>query len=444
VNPADEQPVTLGRVVKLWWPLAGSWLLMGIELPLFSAIVARMAEPKIHLAAFSAIVFPVALLIEGPIMMLLAAGAALARDMASYRKLYRFMTAAGAALTAVHVLVAFTPLYDVVATVMDVEPEVREPGRWGLMIMTPWTWAIAHRRYQQGVLIRFGRSGEVWLGTLLRVTCNASILLAGLSWGGAPGIVVGTAGFAAGVTAEAAYVAWRTGDLVRGPLATAPASDPLSRARFLSFYAPLALSPILMLVVQPLGAAAMNRMPASRDSLAAWSSVWGLVFITRSVGFALNEVVVALLGRPGAIAALRRFTVLLATGTVGILVLIAATPLAELWFRRASGLPPELVEISRHAVAFAILMPGYQAIQSWYQGALVHEHRTRAITEAVVLYLVIATALLATSVHFARHEGIYYAILCFSAAGVTQTAWLAWRARSGLRELAARADAATA
>lgn len=417
---------------------------MGIDMPLFSAIVARMAEPKIHLAAFSSIVFPVALLIEGPIMMLLAAGTALARDLASYRKLYRFMMAAGAALTLLHVAVAFTPLYDVVADVMNVAPDVREPGRWGLMIMTPWTWAIAHRRYQQGVLIRFGRSGEVWLGTLSRVICNASILLGGLAWGGAPGIVVGTAGFAVGVTVEAAYVAWRTRDVVRGPLLTAPHAEPLSRGRFLAFYTPLALSPLLMLLVQPLGAAAMNRMPASLDSLAAWSPVWGLVFMTRSVGFALNEVVVALLGRPGAVAALRRFTLLLSSATVGVLLLVAATPLAELWFRRVSGLPPELVEISRHAVLFAVLMPGYQAAQSWFQGALVHERRTRAITEAVVLYLLIAATLLALSVQLALHEGIYYAIVCFSTAGVSQTAWLAWRARSGLRDLAARADAAAA
>ena len=411
---------------------------MGIELPMFSAAVARMAEPKIHLAAFSSIVFPIALLVEGPIMMLLAAATALSRDLASYRKLYRFMRAAGAALTLVHAAIAFTPLYDVVADVMLVKPEVREPGRWGLMIMTPWTWAIAHRRFNQGVLIRFGRSGEVWVGTLLRVIANASLLFAGLRFTSLPGIIVGTTGFTTGVIVEMAYIAWRGRSVVRGPLASAPPVEPLRRRRFLAFYLPLAISPMLMLIVQPLGAAAMNRMPVSLDSLAAWSPVWGLVFIPRSIGFALNEVVVALLDKPGAVVALRRFTLLLATSTVAFLVLFAATPLAEAWFRHASALRPELVGISCTAVAFAVLMPGYQAIQSWYQGALVHERRTRAITEAVVVYLVVASTLLVIATRVAKHEGIFYAIVCFSIAGICQTTWLAIRARTGLRTLMAR------
>jgi len=451
LSSPDEDRVTLARVVKLWWPLAGSWMLMGIELPMFSAFVARMAEPKIHLAAFSSIVFPIALLVEGPIMMLLAAATALSKDLASYKKLYRFMMFAGAALTLVHAAIAFTPLYDVVAGVMGVKPEVLEPGRIGLRIMTPWTWAIAHRRFHQGVLIRFHRSGEVWVGTLLRVICNASILAIGLSLGTFSGIVVGTTGFTVGVTVEMAYIAWRARGVVHGPLASATPVEPLGRRRFLAFYAPLALSPMLMLIVQPLGAFAMNRMPDSLNSLAAWSPVWGLVFIPRSIGFALNEVVVALLGRPGAVQALRRFALILATSTVAFLVLFSATPLAELWFRRVSDLPPELVHMSVIAVALGCLMPGYQAAQSWFQGALVHEHKTNAITEAVVIYLIVASTLLLTCAALTgddagaaageagaadvRIKGIYYAICCFSAAGVCQTLWLAVRSRSGLRAL---------
>lgn len=435
-EPSSPQPpMTLGRVFRLWWPLAGSWLLMGIELPMFAAVMARMDDPKIHLAAFSAIVFPLALVIEGPIMMLLTASTALARDSDSYRKLYRFMMAAGAVLTAIHVLIAFTPLYGLVVSVLNIHPDLVEPARWGVMIMTPWTWAIAHRRFNQGVLIRFDRSKEVWVGTLSRVLTNASILMAGLAWGGVPGIVVGSIGFAVGVLVEMAFVAWRVRAVVRGPLASAPPSEPLRRGPFLRFYFPLALSPILMILVQPIGSAAMNRMPDSLNSLAAWAPVWGLVFITRSVGFAFNEVVVALLGQPGSERALRRFVLILAATTVSLLILVAATPLAELWFDRVSRLGDDLVHISRLAVAFAVLMPGYQALQSWYQGALVHNNRTGVITEAVLVYLLIASALLTVGALTDVYKGIYYTLVSLSVAGLAQTAWLAWRARPSIRAL---------
>ena len=443
-------PVTLGRVFRLWWPLAASWLLMGVELPMFSAVVARLPEEKIHLAAFSSMVFPIALVVEGPIMMLLAASTALCRDLPSYRKLYRFMMVAGAALTAVHAAIAFTPLFHVVAGVMDVPEQLTGSARIGLQVMTLWTWAIAHRRFHQGVLIRFERAGDVWVGTVVRLLANAAVLYLAATLTDAPGIVVGTAGIATGVLVEMAYIAWRAREVVRGPLRTAPLGEPLRRRAFLAFYAPLALSPILMILVQPIGAAAINRMSDSLNSLAAWSPVWGLVFMTRSVGFAFNEVVVALLGRPGAVRALRRFVLILGASTVSILVLVAATPLAELWFERVSGLKPELVQISRLAVALAILMPGYQALQSWYQGALVHAKRTNGITEGVVVYLVVAATLLWIGVGLGSRDvvdeasgqvlalgegikGIYVALVCLSVAGITQTTWLALRSRSCLK-----------
>ncbi len=440
----ELKPVTLRRVLRLWWPLAGSWLLMGVELPLVSAVIARMADPKIHLAAFSSLVFPIALFIEGPIMMLLAASTALSRDLASYKKVRRFMMASGAALTLVHAAVAFTPLYGVVVSLMKADPELVGPARVGLMIMTPWTWAIAHRRFQQGLLIRFHRSGEVWVGTLARVVCNALVLFVGLSIDGASGVAVGTAGFTVGVTVEMLFVAWRAGKLVRGPLAEAPAVESLGLSRFLAFYTPLALSPMLMLSVSPLCAAALNRMPASIDSLDAWTPVWGLVFLLRSAGFALNEVVVALLGRPGAVAALWRFAWTLALVTTALLAVLAGTPLATLWFERVSHLPPEAARLAPLAIGLAVLMPACQAIQSWFQGALVHEHKTRAITEAVVVYVVVAVGLLALSVRIATHAGIFYALASASAASVAQTLWLAWRARVSLRGLKARTDAAPA
>src|SRR5690606_13764477 len=136
--------------------LAASWLLMGVEMPLFAAVVARLPEPDAQLAAFSGIVFPFALLIEAPIIMLLAASTALVGDQSTWRRLGRFVQLAGFVLTLLHVVIAFTPVFDWLARdLVRVPDDVVEPARIGLQIMTPWTWGIAYRRFQQGVLIRF-------------------------------------------------------------------------------------------------------------------------------------------------------------------------------------------------------------------------------------------------------------------------------------------------
>jgi len=129
LSGVTKQPLSLARVFASWWPLAASWAFMGVEMPLVSAVMARLADPEIHLAAYGGIVFPVALIIEAPIIMLLAASTALGRDPQAYRLMHRFMMVAGGLLTAVHAIFAFTPAFDTILVPLLGPPEaVIEPA----------------------------------------------------------------------------------------------------------------------------------------------------------------------------------------------------------------------------------------------------------------------------------------------------------------------------
>ena len=431
------EPLAARRIVRLWWPLAASWLLMGVELPLVAAVLSRLDDPKVNLAAYGSVVFPVALVIEAPIIMLLAASTALCTDRDSYAKVRRFMLRAAACLTALHVAIAFTPLYDVVARdLLGAPREVAEAGRLGLRLLTPWTWSIAYRRFQQGVLIRFERSRPVTVGTGVRLAANALTMALAVAWGGLPGVAVGALGVSAGVLAEAAFIGWCVRPVLRERLAHAPPrAVPLSRAAFLRFYVPLALTPLMTLLVQPVGAAAMNRMPAALDSTAAWAGVHGLVFLTRSAPLAFHEVVVALLGAVGARRALGRFTLGLGAVSTGILALLAVTPLGRIWFEDVSDFPPEVAGLSSLALLFALLMPGLTTLQSWYTGALVHGGRTRPITEAVAIYLIVSGAILAFGVVAQPMTGLLFALGAFTVGALAQTLWLAYGAREAFARL---------
>jgi len=431
-------------IFQTWWPLAASWLLMGLEMPILSAVVARLADPKIHLAAYGGVVFPLALIIESPVIMLLAASTALSKDWASYQKLNRFMQWAGGTLTALHVLIAFTPLYDwVVVPLFGPPSEIVEPARIGLMIMTPWTWSIAYRRFHQGVLIRFGQSRAVTLGTLSRLFSLVTVLgigyvLAKASAGTITGIMVGTSAIAVAVITEALFVGVRVYPILKGALRQAPLLRPaLAFSAFARFYTPLVMTSLLGLLVIPLGTAAMSRMPNPLDSLAIWPVLGGLLFLMVSFGIASNEVIVSLLEKPNALAPLRRFSQRLALASTALLVVMASTPLARLWFDTLSGLKPELAVLAAGSLWFSLVRPSLSVYQNWYQGVLIHHKKTRGITEAVVVFLVVAGGVLVQGVVWHRYEGVYVVQVAFSLGALAQAGWLWWRSQTVLRVKAA-------
>jgi len=419
VNEGSNR-LTSGRVFRTWWPLAASWLLMGIEGPVINVIVARLADPKIHLAAYGSLIFPLALFIEAPIVMLLAASTALCKDWEAYRKIRRFMHVTAGILTAIHALVAFTPLY-------------------GIVVRDLWTWAIAYRRFNQGVLIRFGHSLSVGIGTGIRLAANASVLLAAYFLTTLPGTTIATSALIAGVLAEAVYAGLRVRPVLKHRLKAIPApADPLTTRAFLRFYVPLALTSMIFLGVRPILTAAISRMPNALDSLAAWPVVGGLTFLFRSVNVAYSEVVIAHLEESGSSRALKRFTVGLVTATTFGILLIAATPLSRIWFGNITGLSDDLIRFSQGALWFALLLPGMSAIQSWQQGVILHSKRTRAITEAIIIYLAVISAVLWAGIAWGRWSGITVGLVAMTAAEIARNVWLRVRSGKARRELRER------
>lgn len=428
-------------VLRAWAPLAASWLLMACELPALSAVVARLINPEIELAAYGSVILPIALVIEAPIIMLLSASTALSRDRASHGELRRFAHRSGLILTLLHLLIALTPLYDVVVGGwIGAPPPVLEAARVGLVIMTPWTWSIAYRRFNQGVMIRFGHNRAVTVGTMLRLGTNLTILAMGLTLGQShasiPGAVLASIAVASGVTVEAIYSGLRVRSIVREHLqVTDPKLVPLRGLAFSRFYVPLALTPIISLVAQPLASAGVTRMPDALHSLATVPVVVGLLFMFQATGLALTEVVVAGLGSQRGARSLWRFTVMLSLG-MGVLVCVMVfTPLSQLWFGAVSGLAPELVELARGALLVGIPIPIMRAMQSWYSGVLVHAHNTRAISEAVAVFLGAAALVIVVGVVTQRFAGIHVAIAAYSVGRTGQTLWLWWRSREQVAAL---------
>lgn len=404
---------------------------MGAEMPALSAVVARLPDPEVHLAAYGGVVFPMALIIESPVIMLLAASTALSKDWQAYTRLRSYMMKTAFALTVLHIVIAFTPLYDVVVgKVIGVPAEIIEPARIGLQLMTPWTWAIAYRRFHQGVLIRFKHSRAIGAGTLLRLGANVTMLLIGYALGNLPGIVVATLAMSVGVIVEAIFVALVVRPVLRSEVRMAPPSDQQITLRsFLDFYIPLAMTSLMTLLAQPIGSAALSRMPLALESLAVWPVISGLIFLFRSAGVAYNEVVVALLDQPGSSRLLKRFATLLTLSLSGLLLVMTATPLSSFWFGMVSALPENLAALAQNALWLALPLPALSVLQSLYQGLILHGRRTQGVTESVAVYLLVNVALLGVGVVIGRIAGLYVGLFSLGISTLVQTIWLWQRSR---------------
>jgi hypothetical protein len=67
-----------------------------------------------------------------------------------------------------------------------------------------------------------------------------------------------------------------------------------------------------------------------------------------------------------------------------------------------------------------------------------HHKRTHAITEAVILYLVVTGSILFAGVFWGRIGGVYVALIAMTAGEIVRTAWLAWRSRQARAVLRSR------
>lgn len=419
------------------------WLLMALEQPTLSAVIARLPEPKLNLAAWG-LTFALALIVESPVIMFLTLSTALARSQQSYRLLMRFVHLLAWGLMALHLFIAVTPLYGlIVGGLVGAPPAVVEPSRMAFLLMVPWSGAIAYRRFWHGVMIRHGRTAAVSISTAIRLATTATVALAGLAVNTNPdaalaGLPIGTlpgaslAGLAvsAGVIADAVAAFALSRKTVRYQVPANPPSVPiLTWPYLLRFYLPLAMTSFITLAGQPIVSLGLSRSPMPLESLAVWPVINGLLFLARSGGVALQEVVVALLADLQSYQALRRFSYTLALALTTFMAVVTLTPLANLWFRGVAGLSPELAALARQGALMLVLVPGLTALISWQRGALIHFGRTGAITIATVVNILVLLAAVLAGSRLLPFPGVITAALALTASLAAEVTYLTHQSR---------------
>jgi hypothetical protein len=385
-------------ILRVWWPLAGTWLLMAVESPFVSALIARQSAPKENLAAFG-VAFALGLLMEAPIIMMMASSVRLVKDKLSFRKLKRFVYSLNLTITLIMLSVLIPPVYDwLTGDILALSPEVGRLTYWSFFCLLPWPAMIGYRRFYQGILIRQGASKSVVKGTVLRLVSLVSTALGLYLLTDVAGASLGSISLSVAVTAEAIAVR----GLARKPLKQLykqplhRESQTLTYGHIAKFYYPLALTALLGLVAQPVVTLAMNRARLPLESLAVLPVLNGLTFFFRAIPLSFQETIISLLGESDDYyPPLKQFALLLGTILTLILSTIAFTPLADLWFIKVAGLTGELADFAKLPLQIMILTPSLSLLLCWQRSNLIHLKQTGPITTASLLeILTIATLLL--------------------------------------------------
>ena len=379
--------MTYRKILLFWFPLAMAWLMMALEAPWIQGVISRKPDSETQLAAFG-LIFSLSILIETPIIMLLATSNALARDRQSYLRLWRFMLAINLCVAVIAVLMAFTPLLDLyLGSVLNIPAHIIEAARPGMKIMICWGAFIGYRRFHQGIVIRFGNTRYVGFGTAIRVLVSGSVAVALGAITNIAGAQIGAMALAISVLAETSYTHIISRPDVRRLLETPRrASLPdLTYRQVLRFHIPLAITSLVSFLIYPAIERGLANTPDAVQSLAAWPVLVSIMFATRAGGMAYQEVVISLDNSERNHRLLRNFTLRLGFALSSFMLVFAFTPLITIYVGGVLGVPAALRELVELGARAAILVPLLTTLQSYFRALLMLSQRTATIYQAISL-----------------------------------------------------------
>jgi len=423
---------TLKSMYRLWWPLAATWLMMAVEGPFLAAVIARMDDSAVNLAAYG-VAYAFGLITEAPVIMLLSASTRLARARVDYLRLRTFSIVLCSVVTLMLLFLLLPPVFNpLTATLLGLDEEVAVHVRQALWLLLPWPAAIGLRRFYQGVLIAHHRPGRVAVGTTTRLLGMA--LTAGLLWsyGSLSGASLGACALSAGVVTEALVTRWLARQSIRLSLSetevsvTMPSYTALGR-----FYLPLAMTPLIGLSVHPVVTFFLGHASRPLESLAIMPVLYALTFVFRAIGLSFPEVAIATLqdGQQNRVV-VRRFALCLALGLGGGLSLIAFTPLNIFWYATVSGLSPELVSLAITPLQIMALFPALTVAIGYQRALLIHAGITLPVTVATAIEAFGIFAILALLVLYSALPGVTAAAAAYLLGRLLALLYLCWPCRS--------------
>lgn len=389
--------------------------MMSVEGPFLSALIARLDEPIYNLAAYG-VAFAFALIIEAPVIMMMSASTALVRDSYSFNKLKKFTYFLITGITFLMLILVIPAIfYFITEDLIGLPNRVSYLTHIATIILLPWPAAIGYRRFYQGVLIRNNLTRRVAYGTVIRLTTMAITASVIYLYFSVPGVVVAASALSAAVISEAIASRLMTiGTVKQLPDNSSANDNKITYKEIYKFYYPLAIMSLLSLGIQPFVTFFVGQSRMALESLAVLPVITSFVFIFRALGLSYQEVIIAKMGddKSGYIQ-LRNFAVLLSSVLSITLLIIAFTPLADIWFKDISGLSGFLSEFAKTPLKIMAIIPALTVFISFQRSVLVVDKNTTPITWGTAIEFTAIVIVMLLSIHVFSFVGAIAATTSF-------------------------------
>jgi len=442
----DQNRLTYKNIIIFWLPLLATLIMMMVEAPFLASVIARLTNPKYHLAAFG-LAYSIAMFFESPVMVNMSTSNALVRDKNSYIKLRNFTYVINGIITILMLVTLVPPIFRFLFEGVIGLPEVvSKKTHIACFILLLWPAAIGYRRFYQGILIRNNLTRRVSYGTIIRLVSMAVTALVSYFYFEMGGAYVGATALLAGVLMEAMASRLMVRNLVNQLLKDGgdPSQEkPLSYKDIINFYTPLAASSMLSLGIRPLVTFFMGRSRFAIESLAVFPVIYGLVGMFFTFGWSLQETCIALIGQKfEQFKKLKNFAIGLGLCATGGLFLIAYTPLSTGWFHNISGLSSELTNFSMTPIKIIAIIPLLHVLVCFLQSSLIAARFTGAVIKSTAIEVTAIIVVLFIGIHYLDMVGIMAAVSAmilgrfFSGAYLTIPFYKAFRlkAEAGMRK----------
>jgi Na+-driven multidrug efflux pump len=438
------QRLTYKGIGFLYLPLAASWALMLLEAPLVNAFLARGADPELSLAAFG-VAFSVILVVEAPVLMILELSIALSRNLAAFHKIRRFYVLIGLAITALGLLLFYTPLCRfLLIDLMHIPTAIADATVPALRILTWWPFPIGWRRLYQGILVSDGRTRIISLATGIRLLVLVAVLAVGQSLGTIPGAILGSLTMLLAGTIEASIIHWAAIPTCEGSLSRKPPETEPITLRFLwSFYLPLAITSVLRQLIRPLTSAGVAAAPMAELSLAAWPVAFSLVSILWGPTMGLQQVTVALVSDKDSWRTVSRFVLAVGLLLTLALAVISFTPLLYVVLGSLFGLSEVVAALAAPAVRIQVLLPLAYTLHALFTGLLVKQARTSTVRTAKIVNIGVVGLTLYGGLVYGGLWGSVLGAVAVTVGSLAEAGWVYWRSRPVIELVAGASHAAT-
>jgi progressive ankylosis protein len=435
IESSSDHPVEigLGTLWREFLPLSLSDVTMACGDPMITTTLAHLPAARLNIAAVG-IAKSLAVFFESPIIMILHASNALAPTQASRQALWQFTWLSGGGLSLLLSILALPMVFETVGhRFLGIPLEMVPAVSQVLLLMGGWVFAIAWRRYFQGLLIYHGQSRAVANASLARLATLAVVLATGF-WLQVSGAIVAGSALMSGVLIEALIVtilAYRSGATVP-PQNLEPKTDlPRTLRDVWRFYFPLANSMLVVWGGRALLISIIARAQDATIAIAAWSAAWGLVLVIANSTRMVQQMVIKYRHQ------VRDHQLLMFALTVGgvcsgVLLLMSSTPAGDQIVQSFIGSDRALAESIKPVLLVCAGVPLLVAIQNATQGFLVSEGRTGSVNLATWLgtgiLLLIATVTVSRGMN-----GAMAAAIAMVAAISTEVICLLWKRGVKLR-----------